>query len=64
MFQWDEVFRNGTEYCFEELRAASMGLADAVSSGWGAKEVRDWELEWHTPTREYRAGLAFVGRSC
>lgn len=50
MFQWDQVFRNGTEYCFEELRAASMGLGNSSSSGWGAKDVRDWELEWHTPT--------------
>lgn len=53
MFQWDQVFRNGTEYCFEELRAASMGLGDSSSSGWGAKDVRDWELEWHTPTSRF-----------
>lgn len=52
MFQWDEVYRNGTEFCFEEIRAARMGLGSGSSSGWGAKEVRDWELEWHTPMCE------------
>lgn len=52
MFVWDEVFRDGTEFCFEEIRAGRMGLAQGSSSGWGAKEVRDWEMEWHTPTRE------------
>lgn len=44
MFEWDEVFKNGEEWSFEEIRARRAGLL-----GDAGKEVRDWEKQWHTP---------------
>jgi hypothetical protein len=44
MFEWDEVFRNGEEWSFEEIRARRSGLLGSVG-----KEVRDWEKQWHAP---------------
>jgi hypothetical protein len=53
MFPWDRVFRDGEEFCFEELRVEELNAASGSGTGgWGEKEVRDWELEWHTPSRE------------
>lgn len=44
MFEWDEVFRNGEEWSFEEIRARRAGLLGSVG-----REVRDWEMQWHAP---------------
>ncbi|KAJ9104483.1 hypothetical protein QFC21_001979 [Naganishia friedmannii] len=44
MFEWDEVFKNGEEWSFEEIRARRAGLLGAAG-----KDVRDWEKQWHAP---------------
>lgn len=64
MFLWDQVFNKttGQEYSFEEIRAGTIGLGVGSTSGWGAKEVRDWEKEWHTPTSELESSTSFFSR--
>jgi checkpoint serine/threonine-protein kinase len=44
MFEWEEVFRAGEEWSFEEIRARRAGLL-----GSAGKEMRDWETQWHAP---------------
>lgn len=44
MFEWDEVFKNGEEWSFEEIRARRAGLL-----GDAGKDVREWERQWHAP---------------
>lgn len=46
MIEWDQVFRDGDEWSFEEIRARRAGLA---RSGRVAKAVDDWERNWHQP---------------
>jgi checkpoint serine/threonine-protein kinase len=48
MFDWDEVYRNGDEWSFEEVRARKMGLLGKTWRG----DVADWEREWHRPGGE------------
>lgn len=46
MIEWDQVFRDGDEWSFEEIRARRAGLA---RSGRVLKAVEDWERNWHQP---------------
>lgn len=44
MIEWEEVFRAGEEWSFEEIRARRAGLLGSAD-----KDLRDWELQWHAP---------------
>lgn len=44
MFEWDEVFKHGEEWSFEEVRARRIGLIKIAQT-----EVREWEAAWHSP---------------
>lgn len=44
MFEWEEVFKHGDEWSFEEVRARKAGLLKIAMS-----EVGSWEKAWHEP---------------
>lgn len=43
-FDWDAVFRNGSEWSFEEVRAKARGLHGKEWKG----DIKNWELQWHS----------------
>jgi checkpoint serine/threonine-protein kinase len=47
MFEWDEVFKHGDEWSFEEVRTRRAGFLKIALS-----EVGDWEKTWHEPGGE------------
>ena len=44
MFDWNEVYKGGEEWSFEEIRTRKRGL---LGKDWG--ELQAWEIEWHKP---------------
>lgn len=45
VFDWDQVYKAGEEWSFEEVRARQRGLLGKEWRG----EVQGWELGWHAP---------------
>ena len=49
MFDWDNVFKGGEEWSFEEVRVRQRGLLGKEKKG----EIGDWERAWHRPGCEF-----------
>jgi checkpoint serine/threonine-protein kinase len=44
-FDWDNVYKGGEEWSFEEVRARTRGLMGKEWRG----NVKGWERAWHKP---------------